>query len=128
MDCGRRIRTDGVRDGRIMAHYRQWITAVCNTGVGRRVTAGGSRQRCRCGRRITEGTGVERVRRERHADDRLVDYAADTEETDYGREVGGRYRWITARLIRQTVGRVSVGEADYEEDDSVGSWQTVARR
>ena len=57
MDCGRRIRTDGVRDGRIMAHYRQWITAVCNTGVGRRVTAGGSRQRCRCGRRITEGTG-----------------------------------------------------------------------
>ena len=70
---------------------------------------------------------VERVRRERHADDRLVDYAAQTRKRRITAEVGGRYRWITARL-RQTVGRVTVDEADYEEDDSVGSQQSVARR
>ena len=50
---------------------------------------------------------VERVRRERRADNRLVDYAAQTRKRRITAEVGGRYRWITARL-RQMVGRVSV--------------------
>ena len=48
MDYGRRIRTDGVRDGRIMAHDRQMdYGGMQYTGAGRRVTAGGSRQRYR---------------------------------------------------------------------------------
>ena len=105
----------------------RWISAVCNTGAGRRVTAGGSRQRYTGGRRITEGTGRASTGAKARTDDRLVYYAAQTRKRRITAEVGGRYRWITARL-RQTVGRVTVDEADYEEDDSVGSRQSVARR
>ena len=63
----------------------RWITAVCNTGAGRRVTAGGSRQRYAGGRRITEGTGrastAGKARRQQAGGLR----GTDAEETDYGR-------------------------------------------
>ena len=86
MDYDRRIRTDGVRDGRIMAHDRQMdYGGMQYTGAGRRVTAGGSRQRYTGRRRITEGTGrastAGKARRRQAGGLR----GTDAEETDYGR-------------------------------------------
>ena len=49
MDYGRRITVGQMEygTGGLWHMIGRWITAVCNTGAGRRVTAGGSRQRYR---------------------------------------------------------------------------------